>query len=708
MAYASVAMPKRSHGGRPRPESWPSGIGIGMGACALVAAGCLPGSGPALNPYHDDAGAGPTLGLGANDASTFSDVDLGDPFAVTGLQPSHGPWTGGTRTTIAGRGFPSDIRQVWIGGAQLDPSQVFASSPTRVAVVTPSGTPGPADVRVLNVTTAQERILSAGFFFDAFAVTPTGGATTGGTLIALQGSGTHWAADSSVTVGGQPCTALQFTDGTDLACITPAGSPGTQDVTVTNADGSIDQARDAYTYSDSPDGYRGGLYGGALAGSLEVLAFDSFTGSPLVGGQVIAGSNLATAAIGTVDASGAVRLSGPSLTGTVTVTVAAKCHQPLTFVAVPVDTVTAYLTPELDESCAGDPPSSGSYYAAQEGEIDGELVWQGGIEFTRAGWGNVPTPIGNERQAAYVFTAAASPLNGFYLPAPTSATTPASDGQVGYAYTLDALTGNQTLYALAGLEDRSVSPPVFVPYAMGVASGVLVQPGTKIAGVDIPMTTIFNHALVTTPEPPGSAPRGPDRVISTLAIDLGAGLFAVLPQGTTTSLMPVTGSVSFVGVPGLDGTLAGDAYNFTAAAVTGANQGPPLSVVDGVETTDGNDPVTIGGFLAIPTIAQPSAGTWSGTHVTLTAQGAVDLAIIDVTSGAGLVTWQIIAPGSALSFDLPDLSQVPGVGALIHGPIVTNFVVARLNAFDYGLLRYGQLSSTAWGAYAEDSVSGSY
>ena len=326
---------------RPKAIAW-------LAAVATMT-GCLR-SGPPLAPYQDDAGAAPAIVLGSSDAGRLADVDLGDPFAITGLQPSHGPWTGGTHATVAGRGFSSLI-QIWIGSSQLDPSAVFASYPTHASVVTPQGTPGPADVRVRNVATAEERTLAAGFFYDAFVVSPDTGATTGGTRITLQGSGTHWTDASTVAVGGRPCTAADVTDPTDLACTTPAGSPGTQDVTVTNADGTIDQARDAFTYSDSPDGYRGGLSGGALSGALEVLAFDSWTGAPLAGGRAIAGSTIATAILGTFDSSGVARLTGPSLNGKATVTIAAKCHQPITFVDVPVDTVTAYLAPELDPSC---------------------------------------------------------------------------------------------------------------------------------------------------------------------------------------------------------------------------------------------------------------------------------------------------------------------------------------------------------------------
>jgi hypothetical protein len=676
-------------------------------AAILAAAACLPGSGPALKSTVDDAGSPPGTIVG-DDGGSRLDVDLGPAFAITGLQPSHGPWTGGTRTTVAGRGFSSQI-QVWIGGTQLDASAVFASDPTHAAVVTPPGSPGPVDVRVRNTNTAEEAVLPAGFTYDAFSVTPSGGSTTGGTRIALRGVGTHWTQGSTVSLGGKPCTGVTLADATDLTCSTPPNGPGSQDVTVTNPDGTLDQALDAFLYSESPDGYRGGLYGGVLSGTLEVLGFDSWTGAPLAGGKAIAGSTLAGAVIGTLDPNGVAQLSGPSLAGHVTVTVVAKCHQPMTFVDVPVDTVTAYLDPELDPSCAGDPPSSGNYNTVALGEIDGELVWPGGIEFERGPWSNVPMPSGpNERQAAYVFTAAGSPFTMFGLPGPSTATTPMSGGRLGYAFTLSALPGNQTAYALAGLEDRSASPPRFQPYAMGVVSGVPVLPGAKTVGAYISMSTTFDRALTTVPEPPASTPRGPDRLLTILAIDIGETAYAVLPQGTATNLLPLSGSVPLVGIPALDGSLANARYNLSAAAVTGTNLATPASVVTGIETTDANDPITLGGFLPVPTLAQPGNGSWNGTHVALQAGGPVDLAYIQVSSGAGLVTWQIIAPGSDLSFDLPDLGQIAGVGSLVHGHIQTTFWVARVSSFDYGTLRSGQLSPSAWNAYAEDTTSGTF
>ncbi|HEY3818926.1 MAG TPA: IPT/TIG domain-containing protein [Polyangiaceae bacterium] len=687
--------------------TWHRALGVSALAGMVAAAACLPGRGPALNPVIDDAGTPPPESLG-DDSGVLDELNLGPPFAVTGLQPSHGPWSGGTRTNIAGRGFSSNIA-VWIGSTQLASSDVFASDPTKVAVLTPPGTPGPADIRVQNLDTAAEATLTGGFVYDAFSVTPGTGATTGGTRIALEGSGTQWTSASTITVGGKPCTGVTFTDATDLACTTPANGAGSQSVLVTNADGSTEEADDAFVYSDSPDGYRGGLYGGALSGTLTVLGFDAWTGVPLQGGQAIAGSNLATAVVGTLGVSGAVQITGPSLTGTVTVTVAAKCHQPMTYVDVPVDTVTVYLTPTLDPACAGDPSSGGNYIPQDVGTIEGQLVWSGGIEFQRAAWGNVPAPGPHEHQVAYVFTAAGTPLAGFSVPDISSATTPDSSGDVGYDYSLVAIPGNTTLYALAGLEEDADAGEAnrFEPFAMGIVRGVPVQPNVTTAGVDIPITTLLDRALTTVPQAPPSTARGPNLLSSTLAIDLGSGSYAALPQGTVTTFLPVSGNVSFVGVPALDATLVGSSYDVSATAVTSGSSNP-ISAVTGVETTDANDPLSLGGFFDIPVLVQPSNATWSGTHVQIQASGPIDLAVVNVASGNGLVQWQIVAPGSDLSFDLPDLSQVPDVGQLLHGVLVTNFAIARIGGFQYGQVRSGQLVSSAWSAYAADVATGSY
>jgi hypothetical protein len=274
----------------------------------LALASCFSGQGPPLDLQIPDATPPPPVNLESDAGMVGVDVDLGDPFQLNGLVPSHGPFTGGTRTTLNGRGFPSDVA-VLFGDTALDPSAVFASDPNHAAITTPPGTPGPIDVTVRNNTTLDVRTLEDGFIYDAFAITPTGGATAGGTRVSIVGSGTSWTAGTSIAFATTACGDVTVTDATHIQCTTAANPPGTVDVTITNPDASFDHAADAFTFSDSPDGYRGGLTGGALDGNLTVLALDSYTGDAIEGAFVIAGSLSATS-----NADGVATISDPSLT----------------------------------------------------------------------------------------------------------------------------------------------------------------------------------------------------------------------------------------------------------------------------------------------------------------------------------------------------------------------------------------------------------
>ncbi|MDF2693098.1 MAG: hypothetical protein K0S65_1481 [Labilithrix sp.] len=434
-------------------------------------------------------------------------------------------------------------------------------------------------------------------------------------------------------------------------------------------------------------------------------------GAPLPDAFAIAGDNLATAKVKKTAANGVIEIDG--ITGDkVTVTVAAKCHQPVTFVDVPVDTVTAYLSPIMDPSCGDGDPVSVPPRQRYGGFIEGQLVFPGAGEFERAGWTTVPAPTKpTERRAAYVFEAAGSPNQTFTLPPASAAITPDAPGDTGYGYSILVFPGNSTLYIVAGLEDRSETPPKFVPYSMGVARGVAVPAQTRVQGVDVKMDVLFDHQVTIAAEPPAPGPRGPDRFTGSVATTLGAAGYAILPRGTRQVALPAPPTVPFIGVPSLDKAMAGEQYVLGGVAATGSDQQLPASVVSRVRTTNANTPVSLGGFLGVPVLGQPGTGIWNGTHVEFTgASGPADISVTQIASGDGLVSWTIVAPASRRSFDVPDLSALPGPDSvgLMRGAITTTMYVARIEQFDYGRLRYGQLSTGPWAAYAFDSLGGVY
>jgi hypothetical protein len=570
-------------------------------------------------------------------------------------------------------------------------------------------------VKIRDDATANERVLQRGFFYDAFAVVPVSGATSGGTRIRLTNGGAPWKAPAKIAIGGAACdSVIVDATGKSAECITPAGSPGAKDVTVVEADGTTTQARDAFTYSDSTDGYRGGLSGDAFAGRMRVLAFDAATGAPIPGAYVVAGGSLAGGKVQRTSASGVTELNG--LPGTkATISVAAKCHQPMTYVDVPVDTVTVYMPFVLDVACAslgGDPPSTGGRGGKYGGVVAGELVFPGGAEFQRTGWSTVPAPLRpTERRAAYVFEAARSPDGAFQLPAASEAITPDTPGGAGYAFEIVVYPGNASLYVIAGLEDRSETPARFVPYAMGVARGISVPAQTRVTGVDVKMDILFDHQVTVAPLPPPPESRGPDRFASSVAMTFGAQAFALLPRGVQLAPYPVPATMPFIGVPSLDRGVAGEQYVLGGVAATGPNLQHPASVVSRVRTTNANDPVTLGGFLGVPVLGEPASASWSGTNVQFSgASGPFDLSITEISSGNGLVAWTVAAPAGVKSFALPDLHALPGPDrlGLIEGPIDTTVRVGRIEGFSYGRIRQGQLKPTSWNAHAFDTMTGVY
>lgn len=690
-------------------RGWPLASALSCAVVGAIAGACLPGSGP---PLLDDEDAGAPNGIDLQGDAGFqrSDVDLGDSFALYGLSPSHGPFSGSTTVRLTGRGFSPKLR-VFVGGVEV---QTVAGDPTRAVVVTPPGPAGAVDVKIRDEATARERVLSKGFLYDAFVVQPDSGATSGGTRIRLTNGGAAWKSPVKISIGGTDCTSVVDTDGKTAECVTPPGSPGAKDVTVVEVDGASTQARDAFTYSDSPDGYRGGLGGGAFSGRMRVLAFDAATGTPIPGAYVVAGGSLATAVVQRTSASGVTELNG--LPGTkATITVAAKCHQPITYVDVPVDTVTVYLPFVFDVACAsldGDPPSTGGRGGKFGGVVEGELVFPGGAEFQRTGWSTVPGPTRpTERRAAYVFEASGSPSEAFLLPPASQAITPDTPGGAGYKFGLVVYPGNVSLYVVAGLEDRSEAPPRFVAYAMGVARGISVPSQTRVTGVDVLMDILFDHQVTLAPQPPAPGPRGPDRFAASVAMTFGAQGFITLPRGVQVAPYPVPATLPFIGVPSLDHGIAGEQYVLGGLAATGSNLQRPASLVTRIRTTNANDPVVLGGFLGVPVLGQPGNGLWSGTKVQFTgALGPYDLSVTQIVSAGGLVGWTIAAPSGVTSYELPDLHALPGPDSLglLGGEIQTTVRVGRIEGFSYGKVRQGQLSPSSWSAHAFDGLTGVY
>jgi hypothetical protein len=682
---------------------------------ALPVAGCLSQGEGFLHLGRGSADAGPPPSQFIDGSSSpFQEASLPPlaPHSVRAVDPTHGPFEGGSHAIVRGTGFSSVVR-VWFGDVQVPPSDVLAVDPARIQVTVPAGKAGSVDVATQNGDDASTRTtLPNGFTYDAFYLDPASGPVGGGTLVTVHGDGTAWDPTTRVLVDGNECAfvALESPDGKpqQLTCTMPPGTAGAKSVQIVTEGGTAD-VQDGYTYGDSDNGFRGGLAGDPLKGSLRVVVLNSATGGAVPGATVVLGSEATADSVKKTDSGGVVVVRDSAVSGKVTVTIAAKCLQPTTFVDVPVDTVTAYLDPILTLDCAAGGfggIGGGGGTSRPSASIDGELVWPGGIEFKRAPW-DVPTPSdvasGALERVAYVFELSPDATRDFRLASASNAVNPTSDGRLGYGFETSASFGNLTLYALAGIEDTTRTPALFTAYTLGVLQGVPTSSGNTTSDVYVPMDIPLDHAVRVTVDGPTPTPRGPDRVQVRLSVRLGTLGYVILPMGAQETLLPSTSTLSFVGVPPLVGELAGAEYALTAAASSGAGHTLPRSVLAARVTSTPTKPLPLGGFVNVPDLVTPARNTaWDARDLEVTAApgGAdADLTMIDVTSDGGLTDWLVVAPRGVTKVRLPDLGSLGVAG----GPVTIGVTRANIDAFVYGSLRYGQLGTGTFHAYALDS-----
>ena len=172
-----------------------------------------------------------------------------DPV-VTQVAPSSGPQAGGTSVTITGERF-GEASAVSFGGTAA--AAFTVSSPTSITATAPAGT-GTVDV---TVTTPQGT--SATSAADQYSYVPPGpapsvrkvaprrGSTGGGTTVEITGS--NFTTATAVQFGGRAASSFTVNSATSITAVSPEGTPGKVDVTVTNDGGtSATSARDHFTY----------------------------------------------------------------------------------------------------------------------------------------------------------------------------------------------------------------------------------------------------------------------------------------------------------------------------------------------------------------------------------------------------------------------------------------------------------------------------
>ncbi|MBI5066834.1 MAG: IPT/TIG domain-containing protein [Deltaproteobacteria bacterium] len=232
-----------------------AGLGVRIGGTPAAVGAVTATTALVTTPAH---AAGPADVLLANPdgqtallAGGFTYVAPPPPPSLASVTPSSGTTAGGTAVTLAGSGFQAGAA-VTVGGAAAAVTGLSASA---IAITTPAGAAGPADVRVQNPD-GQAALLTGGFTFVApppppslASVAPSSGTTAGGTEVILGGTG--FATGAAVTFGGTLATVTAAT-ATALTVTAPAHAQGAVDVAVQNPDGQSSLLAAAFTYAAPP------------------------------------------------------------------------------------------------------------------------------------------------------------------------------------------------------------------------------------------------------------------------------------------------------------------------------------------------------------------------------------------------------------------------------------------------------------------------
>lgn len=676
-------------------------------ACSAMACSAPPGR------EAIDA-APPGDGPAATDASLLDSAGPG--FLVQYADPDHGPFRGSTRAIIRGQGF-RESDEVWIGG-RLVLGQTFIDS-RRFEILTPPGDPGLATIEIRRGGAVGAERANA-FTFDAIAIDPPGGSVAGGTFFTLTGFGTDFVDGTVVTIDGLPASAITVQNGQRLTGFAPPGVAGDADVVVrTPADQY--RADRGYTYFTTGDPFGGGLSGGPVAGTLNVVVLDQWTKNGIPGAFVAVGDPNTTVHRGTTDALGQITFSGADLIGPQTVTAWAADHEVGSFHCFDAANVTLWLRSPIP------PPSQGPPPVGTEGSrIRGHVMFGEGVGQGSPFWNLVPEPRSPTEVKRIYVTAASGSLTGAPSPPLAAIDYSFDPTRLAWPYEINARPGALAVVAVAGLYDPARDPegrgaPGFEPFAVGLARGVLVGPGEDKTGVDIIVNVPLDSALrvrLAAP-PPLDTPdqRGPTTLIFRGGADLGGeglvhfGKHGLTPppaglQAGETRFPDGATALTVSGVPALAASLADGSYAMSVGAYTEGG-GAPYSVRVVREVAATTAPIVIGDFLGVPRATDPApAGLATGRHLRFTPEGPPSATptfrLHMLSDELGNPVWRGITCGAMTDVELPDLSSI-GVSYPAPGAIHTWVNWAMTTPAPYDQFSYRWLGSAYWQAYTTDA-----
>ena len=170
---------------------------------------------------------------------------------ITSIEPAHGASIGGYIALVRGHDFQPGATVKVGGGSATSVEWIDA---TLIKVIVPAGTAGAAvDVSVSNGPNINGS-LPGGFTYDAaqlaslsiVSVAPGAGATSGGTVLTIDGAG--FLPGTTVQVGGAAAQTVNVISSSTITAVTPSGARGLVSVRVVRPDNIAVTAFNAFAY----------------------------------------------------------------------------------------------------------------------------------------------------------------------------------------------------------------------------------------------------------------------------------------------------------------------------------------------------------------------------------------------------------------------------------------------------------------------------
>lgn len=623
-----------------------------------------------LAPPNDAGAVRVAIKDGVEVSSLAAGYTYLSPLSLTGASPTDGAVTGGAIATLHGSGFEVGSR-VWFGPME-SPSVRYISGSVLTAVV-PPGAAGEVDILVSLRDGRSQATLEAGFeYVDRFrilAIDPDTGAQAGGTYVSILGTG--FTPGMRPAIGERDAHDVRFRGSTRYTFKTPPGSPGSVDVQVPG----IASLPEAFTYFNPATRY-GGVWGRTIAGSVNVTLLSAGTGDPIVGAFAMLGTDPGTDLQGRTDARGQVTLSGPNLTGPISVTAGKEAHENQSFLLIEAENVTMYLTPLVPPTSGGpqDPPPP------VDGTIHGFVA---GIDKY------VPEPRHeDEERIAYVETTRESP----YRPNPNPGSNQLTeDGP----FTITSRPGDIAVVVVAGLLDRRTD--TFVPYRMGAARFLYMPILGVIDEVYVELTVPLTRRIgVTLVDAPVGRDEGPHELQVTPWFDFR-------PEGW------------FGGFNQLDAPVSQDFWLEYMPLFRGPGfEGVHLNLLTSM-FTEGSRPMVmrwdmdldwdamfmdVGPFAAIPSLTDPvGEQPVANNRFAWSVDGGVqpDVWSMRMMTQRYQPIWRIVAPGGMQSMVLPRVEALPGIPPGNHLLTFSGGITDGWRPHEF---EYGDLSVRGWDSWS--------